>query len=213
MDVVVNDGHRSITVVVDQPTTSHSSIILRFPGATFTHSFGVPGAPTTLSIESEAWGNATQIDLLSQADALGFPGSIDEAAFLANADTGVVDILQEVLLDAQPSVGFWNGMETLVREMSEDGVEPVSSGCFGPCMSCIGAILIYIASLLGIGAGCGPSPVVAIACAGAFLVHAQASINMVTKCLECAECRERLDDGGREDDDDSNGSAAGSAQG
>ena len=100
----------------------------------------------------------------------------------AEADLGVYDLLREVALD-QASYQFWEGADLLAQELGQDVIDPAS--CFFVCLSCVGTILAYIASVGGLVIGCAT---VTPACIIGIIAHEGANALLIAACGACAVC-------------------------
>ena len=102
---------------------------------------------------------------------------------MEQADLAVYELLREVALD-QASFSFWEGVDQLADELeATNPTEPTT--CFFVCLSCISAILAYVASVGGLVVGCATlTPV----CILAILGHQATNLALIAACGACATC-------------------------
>ena len=182
LHVTITDdlGDESVVFEVEPPRQESRSAEFRMEvgGATFVHRSGVQGEPGEVQITHADGRSARHLDLRGQSAA----GRV----VTEQADLAVYELLREVALD-QAGFSFWQGVEQLADELSATSPTE-STSCFFVCLSCISAILAYVASVGGIIVGCATlTPV----CILAILGHQAANLALIAACGACATC---LDD-------------------
>ena len=100
-------------------------------------------------------------------------------------------LLRDVALD-QASWPFWSGVEQLARELESDA-QPAR--CEFACITCVGAILSYLASVGVVVVSCGPATPL---CLLTVASHLGASAQVIAACASCLIC---LDQSEEEDRD------------
>jgi hypothetical protein len=176
--VTVTDdlGLESVRFQLEPPRRSlrRSEIRLHVGGATWIHRTGVSGATGEVELRHPDGRRARH------ADRPGRPGS--PLAGWAPEYQDAYRLLQEVAL-GQASLGFWEGLGQLFGELE---VTHNPAACELACLSCVAAILAYVASI-GLLVSCGPA---AGACVLPILAHLGQNASLVAHCTGCLLCLE-----------------------